>query len=214
LRTPLGHIKGFASSLLEPDVEWDEATQRDFISEIDKEADRLATLVTDLLDMSRIESVGAALLERGRVKPADIVAQALATVSRATADHVVVNEVGADLSDILVDGPQIERVIGNLVENAAKYSDPGTPIRVFAGMGPAEVTFGVEDHGPGILEEYRDQIFEKFFRIKGGRPRTPGTGLGLPICRGIVEAHGGRIWLETAEGQGSTFLFSLPVPPV
>src|SRR5262249_11492249 len=155
------------------------------------------------------ESVGAALLERGYVNPEDIVLQALATTSKAANDHVVVNEVRG-LGDILVDGPQIERVVSNLVENAAKYSDPGTRIRVFAAMDAESITFGVEDQGPGIPPEYREQIFEKFFRIKGGRPRTPGTGLGLPICRGIVEAHGGRLWVETQGGRGSAFLFSLP----
>ncbi len=210
LRTPLGHIKGFASSLLEPDVEWDEATQRDFITEIDREADRLAALVSDLLDMSKIESAGAASLEKGHVRPAELVQQALAAVSRATSDHMVANEVPADLPEIVADGPQIERVVANLVENAAKYSDPGTTIRLTARTEGGEFTCCVADEGPGVPPEYRDQIFEKFFRIKSGRPRTPGTGLGLPICKGIIEAHGGRIWLESEEGKGSTFCFSLP----
>jgi len=210
LRTPLGHIKGFASSLLEPDVDWDEATQRDFITEIDREADRLAALVSDLLDMSKIESAGASSLEKGRVRPAELVRQALASVAKVMSDHVVANEVPEDLPEIVVDGPQIERVIGNLVENAAKYSDPGTHIRVSCQIAGDEATFCVQDQGPGIPEEFRDQIFEKFFRIKSGRPRTPGTGLGLSICKGIIEAHGGRIWLESREGKGSTFCFRLP----
>jgi PAS domain S-box-containing protein len=211
LRTPLGHIKGFASSLLEQDVEWDAATQRDFITEIDREADRLAALVSDLLDMSKIESAGGGFLEKALVRPAEIVKQALQAVANITADHVVVNEVGEDLPAIMADGPQIERVIANLAENAGKYSDPGTEIRVSAALADGQVTFCVRDQGPGIPEEYREQIFEKFFRIKSGRPRTPGTGLGLPICRGIVEAHGGRVWLESEEGRGSTFCFSLPL---
>jgi len=167
-------------------------------------------LVSDLLEMSKIESAGAASLEKGRVRPADIVRQALAAVAKVTSDHVIVNEAPDELQEVVVDGPQIERVVGNLVENAAKYSDPGTRIRVSARI-ESEITFCVQDQGPGIPEEYRDQIFEKFFRIKAGRPRTPGTGLGLPICKGIVEAHGGRIWLETEEGHGSTFCFALPL---
>jgi PAS domain S-box-containing protein len=211
LRTPLGHIKGFASSLLDPEVQWDEATQKDFITEIDHEADRLAALVSDLLDMSKIESAGAASLEKGRVRPADLVRQALASVSTVTSDHAVSSTVAEDLPDIVVDGPQIERVVGNLVENAGKYSDPGTKIEVSAWMEQGRLTFCIQDEGPGIPAEYLDQIFEKFFRIKTGRPRTPGTGLGLPICKGIVEAHGGRIWVDTEEGGGSKFCFSLPV---
>jgi PAS domain S-box-containing protein len=210
LRTPLGHIKGFASSLLEPDLTWDEATQRDFITEIDHEADRLAALVSDLLDMSKIEAAGAASLEKGRVRPAELVQQALASVAKVTSDHIVVSDAPEDLPEIVVDGPQIERVLGNLVENAGKYSDPGTEIHVSVQIEDRAAIFCVHDHGPGIPEEYRDQIFEKFFRIKSGRPRTPGTGLGLPICRGVIEAHGGRIWLVSEDGKGATFCFSLP----
>jgi signal transduction histidine kinase len=122
----------------------------------------------------------------------------------------VVSDAPEDLPDIVVDGPQIERVLGNLVENAGKYSDPGTEIRVSVQLENRVAIFRVQDHGPGIPEEYRDQIFEKFFRIKSGRPRTPGTGLGLPICRGVIDAHGGRIWLESEDGKGATFCFSLP----
>ncbi|MBV9120326.1 MAG: GAF domain-containing protein [Chloroflexi bacterium] len=210
LRTPLGHIKGFASSLLDPEVKWDAATQKDFVAEIDREADRLAALVTDLLDMSKIESAGAASLEKGRIRPADLARDAIASVARVIADHAVSSAVPDQLAEIVVDGPQIERVLGNLVENAGKYSDPGTSIEVSAWMEGEAITFCVADQGPGIPMEYRDQIFEKFFRIKIGRPRTPGTGLGLPICKGIVDAHGGRIWVESVEGQGSRFCFSLP----
>jgi len=212
LRTPIGHIKGFASSLLERDVRWDSATQQDFISEIDREADRLATLVTDLLDMSKIES-GSDFLQKDTHHPADIVRQALAAVEKMTGGHTVVNEVGDDLLVLIVDGSAIERVVSNLVENAAKYSEPGTEIRVTGQRLGPDLQICVADQGPGVPFEYRDKIFERFFRIKTGRPSTPGTGLGLPICRGIVEAHGGRLWLESAEGRGSRFCFTLPLDP-
>ena len=212
LRTPIGHIKGFASSLLEPDLTWDEATQRDFITEIDREADRLATLVTDLLDMSKIES-GEDFLERDWRRPAAVVQQALKALERLTADHVLVVDVPSDLPDVFADGGQLERVIGNLVENAAKYTDPGTKIEVSARRTNSELEFSVADRGSGIAPEYQERIFERFFRVKGGPAPKPGTGLGLPICRGIVQAHGGRLWFEEREGGGACFRFTIPLQP-
>lgn len=212
LRTPIGHIKGFASSLLDADVSWDEATQRDFIEEIDREADRLATLVTDLLDMSKIES-GKEFLERAWRRPEAIVEQALKAVDRQTADHFVATEIEPGLPDVFADGAQLERVLSNLVENAAKYTNPGTEIEAGVRMRGAQMEFWVADHGPGIPPEYRERIFERFFRIKGGPAPKPGTGLGLPICRGIVDAHGGRLWLEDYEGGGACFRFTIPPGP-
>lgn len=209
LRTPIAHIKGFSSSLLEPDVEWDAATQRDFIEEIDREADRLAALVRDLLDMSRIES-GVPFLEKGWTTPAAVTTQALDAVAAVTAGHRVVNQVGVDLPAILVDAGQIERVLANLVENAAKYSPAGTEIQVEARVGPGVVQWAVTDQGPGIPPEQRQRVFEKFVRLRGEGARKPGTGLGLPICKGIVEAHGGKLWLE-APARGARFCFTVPL---
>ncbi|MDE3076472.1 MAG: PAS domain S-box protein [Chloroflexota bacterium] len=211
LRTPLAHIKGFASSLIDRDVTWDAATQRDFIVEIDREADRLTALVADLLDMSKIEAAGSDYLEKIRSRPEIIAEQSLKAVEAATAGHNVINHVPADLPDILADAVHLQRVIGNLVENAAKYSEPGTPVRLSAKRRGDELVWAVEDEGPGVPMAYRDRIFDKFFRIKTGRPRPPGTGLGLPICKGIVQAHGGRIWLENAEPRGSRFCFTTPL---
>jgi PAS domain S-box-containing protein len=209
LRTPIGHIKGFSSSLLDPEVQWDAATQLDFITEIDREADRLSALVRDLLDMSKIES-GTAVGEKVEVGPAAVTRQALKDVENATTQHRVVDCVSEDLPDVLGDAGQIERVIGNLVENAAKYSPADTEIRVEAQVTDGGVQWSVTDEGPGVPIEYRQRIFEKFVRIRSGAARIPGTGLGLPICRGIVEAHGGELWLESPVEGGSRFLFIIP----
>ncbi|HLG71708.1 MAG TPA: PAS domain S-box protein [Chloroflexota bacterium] len=209
LRTPIGHIKGFSSSLLDPEVKWDADTQLDFITEIDREADRLSALVRDLLDMSKIES-GTAMGEKVEVSPAAVTRQAMKDVENATAQHHVINEVREDLPDVLGDSGQLERVIGNLIENAAKYSPPETTITIHAEPDHGNVRWSVTDQGPGIPIEYRQRIFEKFVRVRTGPSRIPGTGLGLPICKGIVEAHGGRLWLESPSEGGSRFLFTIP----
>jgi NtrC-family two-component system sensor histidine kinase KinB len=111
-----------------------------------------------------------------------------------------------------MDANRIERVITNLVVNAAKYSPPATEIGVSAAVRDGWFECCVSDQGPGIPPEHRERVFEKFFRIRDARAvRAPGTGLGLPIAKGIVEAHGGRLWLESEVGQGSRFCFCLPV---
>ncbi|HEX8967869.1 MAG TPA: PAS domain S-box protein [Chloroflexota bacterium] len=210
LRTPIGHIKGFASSLLEPDVTWDPATQRDFIHEIDREADRLAALVNGLLDMSRIEG-GLALTELTRLSPATVTRRALGEVDWAVREHRVSVDVADDLPDVLANAAHLERLLGNLLENAAKYSEPGSEIHVQARIVESSVQWSVTDQGQGIPADYRERIFEKFVRVPGVGSRKPGIGLGLPICKGIVEAHGGRLWLESPPGGGSRFLFTIPL---
>lgn len=209
LRTPIAHIKGFSSSLLDQEVQWDAETQLDFITEIDREADRLSALVRDLLDMSKIES-GTALGERVEVSPAAVTRQALKDVEAVTGEHRVLNLVSEELPDVLGDAGQLERVVGNLVENAAKYSPSGTEIRVEAEPAEGAIQWSVTDQGPGVPVEYRQRIFEKFVRIRVGTERIPGTGLGLPICQGIVEAHGGKLRLESPPEGGSRFSFTIP----
>ncbi|HUZ76618.1 MAG TPA: PAS domain S-box protein [Chloroflexota bacterium] len=209
LRTPIGHIKGFSSSLLDPEVEWDAATQRDFITEIDREADRLSALVRDLLDMSKIES-GTAVGEKVAVSPAAVTRQALKDVENATAQHRLLDCVSDELPYVLGDAGQLERVIGNLIENAAKYSPAGTEIRIDARLADGMIQWSISDQGPGVPVEYRQRIFEKFVRIRTAAQRVPGTGLGLPICKGIVEAHGGKLWLDSPPQPGSRFSFTIP----
>jgi K+-sensing histidine kinase KdpD len=211
LRTPLGHIKGFVSTLRQPDVEWDEATRRDFLAETEREADRLARLVDDLLDMSRIESGGLDRSQRARVRPWALVAGALARVGDLAAAHRLEVAVPDDLPPVLADAAQLELVLKNLLENAAKYSSPGTRIRVSGARAGGEVRLAVEDEGLGIPPEHLERVFERFFRVTGaGLPAQPGTGLGLAISRGIVRAHGGRVWAENRPEGGARFVVALP----
>jgi K+-sensing histidine kinase KdpD len=212
LRTPLTHIKGFVSTLRQTDVEWDEETRADLLAAVERETDRLATLIGDLLDMSRIESGGLEPGERQPASPAALVDGGLDRVRGLLRDRPVVVDVPPHLPLIDADVPQIERVVANLVENAAKYSVADGAIRVAAGMVDSELELCVEDDGPGIPEEDRERIFDKFYRVSNRHRFTvPGTGLGLAICRGIVEAHGGRIWAENNERGGARFIVRLPV---
>jgi two-component system phosphate regulon sensor histidine kinase PhoR len=210
LRTPLNHIKGFATTLLQTDVEWDAATQRDFLGSIDREADRLTDLVIKILHLSRLEVDGLPM-EKEWYQIADLVDGALQRLHSLVADQHFDLHLAADLPALSVDGREIEVVLMNLIENAIKYSDPGTHIALRVECQDHQVVFSVADQGIGIPPEQIGRIFERFYRLEGAGRRKPGTGLGLAICKRIVEAHGGRIWVESTPGAGSCFYFSLPV---
>jgi signal transduction histidine kinase len=131
-------------------------------------------------------------------------------VASGVGDHPILTRIAPDLPSVRADPGHVERVLTNLIENAAKYSPAGEPIVVEVEPGDGEVVFSVRDRGPGLTAEEEAHLFERFYRSPRVRHRTPGTGLGLAICREIVRAHGGRIWAESAEGRGSTFAFTLP----
>lgn len=209
LRTPLSHIKGYVSTLLQPDVEWDAETQRDFLESVERQADRLAKLVGDLLDMSRLE---AGQQSHPEPTPAATLAQGgVRMIASFLREHDLRVELPETLPWVLADAPQIERVLANLLENAAKYSPKGTPIVLSAAPLHGELAFAVADRGIGIPPEEQERIFEKFYRVVASDVRAPGTGLGLAICKGIVTAHNGRIWAESNPGGGTVFRFTLPL---
>ena len=210
LRTPLFHIKGFASTLLQTDVAWDEETRIDFIRTIEQEADRLTRLVSDLLDMSRLESGRTVMALEPVVLPL-IARSATEHIAPFLNGRVVKRRFPRGLPLALADSGQIERVLENLLENASKYSAEGKSITVSARSANGDLLVAVRDYGVGIPEHERERIFEKFVRLEhGGEFRSPGTGLGLSICKAIIEAHGGRIWVEGFRGGGSVFYFTLP----
>lgn len=211
LRTPLGHIKGYASSLIQPDVQFDALTQQEFLAGIVTEADRMSRLVSDILELSRMETGRQAGTEREPISLEGPVQAGVSQVRTFTRNHRVRIRLPKDLPLVLAAHAQVERVISNLVENAAKYSPEGTLISVTARADPEQVRVCVGDQGIGIPVDQTERIFEKFVRLPGpGGRSTPGTGLGLPLCRVIVEAHGGRIWVESVLGKGSRFFFTLP----
>jgi signal transduction histidine kinase len=212
LRTPLSHIKGFTSTLLQTEVEWDEGSRREFLVEIVRATDRLDKLIGDLLDMSRIESGGLDSGERVPTAPSALVAGGLDRVQGLLEGRSLEVDVAVGLPLVAVDATQLERVVANLVENATKYSPSRGVIQVMASCRDSVLEMRVEDDGPGIPTEQLEQIFEKFHRAESAaRSGVSGTGLGLAICRGIVRAHAGRIWAENRDEGGARFVVQLPL---
>jgi two-component system sensor histidine kinase KdpD len=209
LRTPLASIKASASSLLQPDIEWDAETQREFLTAIDEETDRLTHLVGNLLDLSRIEG-GALRPERDWYDVRELLETVAGRIGRTVAHHRLVLDVAPDTGEALIDYVQIGQVLMNLVENAVKFAPEGSEIRIAAIRRGPELELSVADRGPGVPAAERERVFEKFYRAEHTGAGTPGTGLGLAIARGLVEAHGGRIWVEDAPGGGARFVFVLP----
>jgi len=210
LRTPLASIKGFATTLLRRDVEWDARAQRDFLQIIDEESDRLAELVGDLLDMSRIEA-GALSIQKQEIDVLKLLRKAVDAVEMHAENHAFRLEAPERVPPVVADPRRIRQVVHNLLDNALKYSPEGGQITVAAVSAPEHLTISVRDQGVGIPLKYHDQVFERFFQVDSASMRhTGGSGLGLAICKSIVEAHGGRIWVESEVGQGSTFTFTLP----
>lgn len=195
LRTPLAAIKGYATTLLAEDVEWDRQSQREFLEIISAESDRLSELVDDLLDMSRIES-GSLVVKKTHCNLKELVERAALRAHPNPQKRLVV-EIPEDLPPISVDPRRLEAVLRNLIENAAKYDSSGGPIRVSACLENHKLMVRVEDTGPGIPSEHCANIFKSFYRVADGLNRpTAGAGLGLAISQGFVRAHGGDIWLE------------------
>ncbi len=211
LRTPLAAIKGFTTTLLREDVRWDEATQRDFLKIIEEETDRLGELIDNLLDMSQIEA-GALRVDKEPTQLRNVVREAVDRARRRTETHWFVVDLPAELPRVWADPRRIRQVLNNLLENAIKYSPGGGQITVAAEVEGDHLAVSIADSGPGIPAPYLDKIFQRFFQVDAASTRrTGGSGLGLSISKGIVEAHGGRIWAESSPGQGSVFRFTLPL---
>ncbi len=209
LRTPLAAIKGYASTLLADDVEWDAASQREFLQTISGETDRLTLLVENLLDMSRIEA-GTLPLHLAPCTIKELVDSVVMQVCEASNPRLTV-QLPDELPPIWVDASRIETVIRNLLENAVKYTSPDSQIKLSAHQANGSVIIQVRDYGPGIPDDLHDKIFDRFFRADSRLTATVGgAGLGLAICKGFVEVHDGRIWASDGN-PGTIISFSLPI---
>lgn len=213
LKTPVASIKGFVETLLEDRVE-DPDDRRRFLEIVGRQADRLGMIIEDLLALSRIEEVeGVGNLPVEEARVADLL-EVVATECgpRAQPRSIrIETECPADLR-AAVNSPLLEQALINLVDNAIKYSDPGSPVRVSGSATDGTVELSVRDEGAGIAAEHLPRLFERFYRVDKGRSRKlGGTGLGLSIVKHIVQAHGGTVSVDSAPGLGSTFRIVLPV---
>ena len=207
LRTPLGFIKGYSTSLLREDTTWDAETQKEFLVIIDEETDRLSLLIENVLESARLQSRTLQL----RFQPLRMDAVIRDVVARIRVRHKDLNyqmELN-NTPSIQGDGVRLAQVIENLFTNAIKYA-PGAPIVVILEQVGENVLITFKDQGPGIDRESLPFIFDRFYRARNEKTIT-GTGLGLYICKQIIEAHRGKIWAESNSGQGTTFFIELPI---
>lgn len=203
LRSPLTGVKGFTSTLLAKWERFSESQRRLMLETVDADADRLTRLIGELLDVARIDS-GRLQLRR---QPVDIVSEAEKIAGRYSGgDGKPVTLESVEVPEIWVDPDKFAQVVINLLDNAVRHGEGAVELGVGTGS-EHDVDVWVQDEGPGIPEDLRERVFAKFWR-HGTRT---GTGLGLFIVRGLVEAHGGTVWVETAETGGARVRFSLPV---
>jgi two-component system, OmpR family, sensor histidine kinase KdpD len=215
LRTPLGTIQGAASSLLQNSGGLSPELRRELAETVLEESRRMTRLVGNLLDMVRVES-GALAVQKAWQPLEEALGVALLRLDGRADGHPIEATLPRDLPLVPVDELLIEQVFINLLENAIKYT-PQSPITVGAWAEGGHVVVEVADRGAGVPPELEDEVFHKFYRIRNGSGGTgSGAGLGLAICRGIVKAHGGRIWVQRREGGGAAFRFTIPLegPPL
>lgn len=209
LRTPLTIIQGFSELLLTRDL--DLARIRYYLTYIHKQAVLLGHIVDDLMDLSLVQSGHELELEIEPVNLAEVVAQALSASEAAAPRHTFAVEGFDDLPLVAGDRKRLVQIVENLLSNAVKFSPEGSTTRVWARPRPDVVEIGVTDQGIGLTDQQQWRVFDYFYRADSSDSGVGGTGLGLTISRIIVEAHGGRLWVESEPGQGSTFIFSIPV---
>ncbi|HEX9840624.1 MAG TPA: ATP-binding protein [Anaerolineales bacterium] len=207
LRTPLGFIKGYSTSLLRQDTSWDEGTQREFLNIIDEEADRLAQLIENVLESARLQS--KTLMLRFQPLRLDSILRDVVARIRSRYKDIDISMDIKPVPSIRGDGVRLAQVFENLFTNARKYA-PGSPIIVLLDQVGQSLLVSFTDRGPGIPKESLPLIFERFYRVRSEKSVT-GTGLGLYICKQIIDAHRGKIWAESLSDQGTTFFIELPI---
>ncbi len=212
IRTPLTSVRGALELLADSRYFPNNEQQTKLLSIAYANAERLLLLINDILDFSKLESASLPMtLERVRLEP--VIRQAAGNLRTLIEQRRIQLDfsIPVELPELLMDSDRVAQVLTNLLSNAIKFSPQGGRIEVTAEPGDGEVRLGVRDHGEGIATEDVPKLFKKFTQLDSSATRKAGgTGLGLVICKGIVEQHGGRIWVESARGEGSTFQFTLP----
>ncbi|MGD9118982.1 MAG: ATP-binding protein, partial [Dehalococcoidia bacterium] len=211
LRTPLATIKGYSTMMLDYFGRLNHHEKKDYLKSIDHSTDRLSVLVDNLLDTSRMEA-GLLKLEKHSTNISRLVETVITEAKIRTNGHRITTRIAGDIPDILIDAKRIRQVLDNLINNAIKYSPRNTTVTVTVTKDEKEVLLSVTDRGAGIPPEELTNVFDRMYRIEQRLySGVDGLGLGLYICRRLVEAHGGNIWVESTLGKGSTVCFSLPL---
>ena len=212
LRTPLASIKGFSTMLLDYDKKMKRDEKRRYLGVIDKSTDRLTELIDQLLDMSRLEA-GLITLDKVPTSIRRLSREVIAEARVRSPQHILILYLPKKrLPVVNIDGKRIQQVLDNLISNAVKYSGVGTEVVLSVRQAGQELLLGVADQGIGIPADELPKVFDRMYRVEQRLiPGALGVGLGLPICKGLVEAHGGRIWVESKERKGTTCSFTLPL---
>lgn len=208
LKTPVALIKGYVSTLRRDDADWDPEIVQDSLEVIEEEADRLAGMIENLLDASRLQA-GGMTLKRADLSMATVAERVAERMQTQANQHKLEVSFPENFPITFGDEARLEQVLTNLIGNAMKYS-PGGTIHISGEVRPDQIIISVSDEGPGIAPDDVPHVFDRFYRAPDMARHTKGTGLGLYLCKAIVEGHGGRIWLDTAPGKGTRFYFSLP----
>jgi two-component system phosphate regulon sensor histidine kinase PhoR len=209
LRLPLTSIKGYSTALLLQDLNWSPEKVREFLTSIDAEVDSMQSMIKDILDSALID-VGQLKLELQPMRLQYVAREVAEEIQRHTELHRILTDFPASFPIVEADPRWIKQVFRNVLENAVKYSPEGGLIIIHGEIRREDIVVRVADQGIGISPEDLIPLFEKYFRVRSTeRLHVSGTGLGLPVARSIVEAHGGRIWAESQVNQGTTIYFSL-----
>ncbi len=218
LKTPVALIKGYAQTLARPDAHWDAETARQSLQIIEEEADRLEALINNLLDASRIQA-GGLKLDLADVDVEKLAKKVANAYTTQTDNHRIEVDFPEKLPLVWADEERLRQVLTNLLSNAIKYSPNGGHIRIGGWLdfkdrptGVQRVVLYVADQGIGIPSEELPHIFERFYRVDTSLRRTaPGAGLGLYLCKAIIDAHSGQIWVRSEPDKGTTFFIGLPL---
>ena len=209
LKTPVALIKGYVGTLRREDANWDREIVKDSLAVIEEEADRLTGLIENLLDASRLQAGGLSisLSDVALNVVSDRIAKRFQTQSST---HKILVDFPENFPIVSADETRLEQVLSNLVSNAIKYSPQGGEIRISGQVRPSQVIVCVSDQGPGVAPEDIPHIFDRFYRSSNAKRTTKGAGLGLYLARAVIEAHGGRIWVDPRPGNGARICFSIP----
>jgi signal transduction histidine kinase len=209
LKTPVALIKGYVSTLRREDASWDRDIVQDSLAVIEEEADRLTGLIEDLLDASRLQA-GALSINLLDVDLSALIRRIAERFQTQENRHSITVSFPPNFPVILADEDRLAQVLSNLISNAIKYSPGGGEISIRGQVHPQQVVVCVSDQGPGIAAGDIPYIFDRFYRAQEASRTTKGAGLGLYLARAVIEAHGGRIWVDSKSGEGARICFSLP----